>query len=75
VTQQHTTITEVSEDGLCLKYHPYTLHYDIEVKGPSGWLAITSHTEGEIHLAQESTVEVGDQISQQVMEASKQGVF
>eukprot|EP00435_Cladocopium_sp_Y103_P026669 s1004_g6.t1 len=75
VTHRHAVVTEIADDGLSVRYEPPTLQCDQEIFSQQGWLLTVKHEPGRIELAHESNLEVGDQISQQAMEARKRQVF
>eukprot|EP00435_Cladocopium_sp_Y103_P030925 s305_g7.t1 len=75
VTKTLAIVTQVSDDGMTLHYEPSHFALDQEVASPHGWLSITEHVPGKISLREEANVEVGDQIFQDKMQASKQAVF
>eukprot|EP00435_Cladocopium_sp_Y103_P024181 s205_g5.t3 len=75
VTKTFVHVTHVSDDGLTVQYHPLQLSLDQEVATEHGWLSVSSHEAGVIQLAEEASLEVGDQLTQDTMQASKQQVF
>eukprot|EP00435_Cladocopium_sp_Y103_P020606 s10_g5.t1 len=75
VTKQLVVVTQVSEDGLQIRYDPPHFQCDQEVSTASGYLQIQHHAPGEITLAQECHVEVGDHLMQDTMRGSRHEVF
>eukprot|EP00435_Cladocopium_sp_Y103_P012427 s365_g3.t1 len=75
VTKTFVQVTQISEDGLQVQYEPPTLCVDQEVSTEHGWLQIAGHEPGQINLAEEAPLEIGDSLTQDTMQASKHAVF
>eukprot|EP00435_Cladocopium_sp_Y103_P015415 s3974_g3.t1 len=75
VTKTIAIVTQVAEDGLSVLYEPNVFVLDQEIGSVHGWLNITEHSPGKVVLSEEAHLEVGDQLFQDKMQASKQEVF